>query len=155
MNIEVFGLCFCLFFATVFIGVVSARYDADFVRLILGDGYVNETLENIKKGNPVAIYRSGSNWGSFIGITFNNLYVGMMCYIFGIFGGIGTFYIFVAKCHYVGFVSIFFLTARCFLEKCSWHLDSRFDGNFRHRNRNCCGLYSWALPSYFLKLIRE
>ena len=38
---------FVLFFATVFLGVISARYDADFVRLILGDGYVNETLENI------------------------------------------------------------------------------------------------------------
>jgi uncharacterized membrane protein SpoIIM required for sporulation len=82
---------FVLFFATVIIGAVSARYDADFVRLILGDGYVNETLANIKAGNPVAIYKSGSNWGSFIGITFNNLKVGMTCYIFGIFGGIGTF----------------------------------------------------------------
>jgi uncharacterized membrane protein SpoIIM required for sporulation len=82
---------FVLFFITVFIGAISARYDADFVRLILGDGYVNKTLENIKAGNPVAIYKSGSNWGSFIGITFNNLYVGMSCYIYGIFGGIGTF----------------------------------------------------------------
>lgn len=84
---------FALFFISVAFGVVSAQYDTDFVRLILSDGYVNETLENIKKGNPVAIYKSGSNWGSFIGITFNNLKVGMMCYIFGIFGGIGTFYV--------------------------------------------------------------
>ncbi len=84
---------FALFFISVSFGVVSAQYDTDFVRLILSDGYVNETLENIKKGNPVAIYKSGSNWGSFIGITFNNLKVGMMCYIFGIFGGIGTFYV--------------------------------------------------------------
>ena len=83
---------FALFFISVSFGVVSAQYDTDFVRLILSDGYVNETLENIKKGNPVAIYKSGSNWGSFIGITFNNLKVGMMCYVFGIFGGIGTFY---------------------------------------------------------------
>jgi uncharacterized membrane protein SpoIIM required for sporulation len=84
---------FALFFISVSFGVISAHYDTDFVRLILSDGYVNETLENIKKGNPVAIYKSGSNWGSFIGITFNNLKVGMMCYIFGIFGGIGTFYV--------------------------------------------------------------
>ena len=83
---------FLLFFATVAIGVLSAKYDEDFVRLILGDAYVNETLENIKAGKPVAIYKSGSNWGSFIGITINNLYVGMNCYIFGVFGGIGTFY---------------------------------------------------------------
>jgi uncharacterized membrane protein SpoIIM required for sporulation len=82
---------FVLFFATVLIGVVSARYDVNFVRLILGDDYVNQTLENIKSGNPVAIYKSGSNWGSFIGITINNLFVGMQCYIMGIFAGIGTF----------------------------------------------------------------
>jgi len=100
---------FVLFFATVFIGAVSARYDADFVRLILGDSYVNETLENIKKGNPVAIYKSGSNWGSFIGITFNNLKVGMMCYIFGIFGGIGTFLISLYNAIMIGSFQYFFL----------------------------------------------
>ncbi|MDR6761726.1 putative membrane protein SpoIIM required for sporulation [Flavobacterium sp. 2755] len=82
---------FVLFFATVAMGVVSARYDQNFVRLILGDDYVNMTLENIKKGNPVAVYESGSNWGSFIGITMNNLFVGAKCYMYGIFAGIGTF----------------------------------------------------------------
>jgi uncharacterized membrane protein SpoIIM required for sporulation len=99
---------FVLFFATVFIGAISARYDADFVRLILGDSYVNTTLENIKLGNPVAIYKSGSNWGSFIGITFNNLKVGMMCYIFGIFGGIGTFYISLQNAIMLGSFQYFF-----------------------------------------------
>jgi uncharacterized membrane protein SpoIIM required for sporulation len=84
---------FVLFFATVAMGVISARFDQDFVRLILGDGYVNMTLENIKKGNPMAVYGTGSNWGSFVGITMNNLYVGARCYIYGIFGGLGTFYI--------------------------------------------------------------
>lgn len=82
---------FVLFFATVAMGVVSARYDPNFVRLILGDDYVNMTLENIKKGNPMAVYGSGSNWGSFVGITMNNLYVGAKCYMYGIFAGIGTF----------------------------------------------------------------
>ena len=100
---------FVLFFASVFLGVVSARYDANFVRLILGDGYVNETLENIKDGNPVAIYKSGSNWGSFIGITFNNLKVGMTCYIFGIFAGIGTFYISLQNAIMLGSFQYFFL----------------------------------------------
>jgi uncharacterized membrane protein SpoIIM required for sporulation len=99
---------FVLFFVTVFIGAISARYDADFVRLILGDSYVNTTLENIKTGNPVAIYKSGSNWGSFIGITFNNLKVGMMCYIFGIFGGIGTFYISLQNAIMLGSFQYFF-----------------------------------------------
>ncbi|MCX2681457.1 stage II sporulation protein M [Galbibacter sp. EGI 63066] len=81
---------FVLFFAFVSIGVISAAYDDTFVRLILGDHYVNTTLENIEKGDPVAIYKSGSNWGSFVGITLNNLYVGIKSFIFGVFGGLGT-----------------------------------------------------------------
>jgi uncharacterized membrane protein SpoIIM required for sporulation len=84
---------FVLFFATVGIGVISAMYDDGFTRTILGDDYVNMSLQNIKEGNPVAVYKSGSNWGSFVGITFNNIFVGMKCYIFGIFAGIGTFYV--------------------------------------------------------------
>ncbi|WP_029268748.1 stage II sporulation protein M [Flavobacterium sp. KJJ] len=99
---------FILFFALVSIGVVSAKYDPDFVRLILGDDYVNMTLENIKKGNPMAVYKSDTNWGSFVGITFNNLYVGAKCYFFGIFAGILTFYIFMSNCIMLGSFQYFF-----------------------------------------------
>lgn len=82
---------FILFFCCVSIGVVSAKYDPDFVRLILGDGYVNMTLENIKNGNPLAVYKSGSEFGSYVVITVNNLFVGLKSYFYGIFGGVGTF----------------------------------------------------------------
>jgi uncharacterized membrane protein SpoIIM required for sporulation len=84
---------FVMFLTFVGIGVLSAAYDDSFVRLILGNQYVNTTLENIEKGDPVAVYKSGSNWGSFIGITLNNLYVGILSFIYGVFGGIGTGYI--------------------------------------------------------------
>lgn len=81
---------FIIFGSFVAIGALSAAYDDSFVRLILGDQYVNTTLENIEKGDPVAVYKSGSNWGSFIGITLNNLYVGIRTFILGVFGGLGT-----------------------------------------------------------------
>ena len=102
------GYAFICFFASVAIGVISAKYDQDFVRLILGDAYVNQTLENIKNGNPVAVYASGSNWGSFIGITVNNIYVGMNCYILGFFGGIGTFYYSLQNALMLGSFQYFF-----------------------------------------------
>ena len=105
---------FVLFFFTVAMGVVSARYDQNFVRLILGDEYVNMSLENIKKGNPMAVYGSGSNWGSFIGITMNNLYVGAKCYLYGIFGGIGTFYIFLQNSLMLGSFQYFFYEQNVF-----------------------------------------
>jgi uncharacterized membrane protein SpoIIM required for sporulation len=84
---------FIFFFIFVAIGVVSAIYDEDFIRLILGDYYVNMTLENIEKGDPVAVYKSGSSWGSHIGITLNNLRVGFYNYILGFFGGLGTIWV--------------------------------------------------------------
>ncbi|MGS2727061.1 stage II sporulation protein M [Psychroserpens sp. BH13MA-6] len=83
---------FAIFLSFVAIGALSAHYDDAFVRLILGDNYVNQTLENIEAGDPVAVYKSGSNWGSFIGITLNNLYVGICSFVFGVFGGLGTAY---------------------------------------------------------------
>ena len=99
---------FVLFFATVAIGVISARYDQDFVRLIMGDDYVNMTLENIKKGNPMAVYGSATNWGSFVGITVNNIQVGAACYFYGIFGGLGTFYYLLQNCIMLGSFQYFF-----------------------------------------------
>ena len=81
---------FIIFGLAISIGVVSAANDESFVRLILGDYYVNMTLENIEKGDPVAVYKSGSNWGSFVGITLNNLFVGLKSFVYGIFGGLGA-----------------------------------------------------------------
>src|SRR5690606_13859362 len=71
---------------------------------------------NIKEGNPVAVYKSGSNWGGFIGITMNNLYVGAKCYLFGIFGGIGTFYILLSNSIMVGSFQYFFYGEGVFWE---------------------------------------
>ena len=84
---------FVFFIISVLIGVVSASNDQTFTRLILGDAYVNETLQNIENGDAVAIYKGGSNWGSFIGITFNNLKVGLTSFVFGVTGGVGTGYV--------------------------------------------------------------
>lgn len=107
---------FLLFFLFVGMGVLSAKYDDNLARLILGDGYVNMTLENIKDGNPVAIYKSGSNWGGFIGITMNNLQVGAYCFILGILGGLGTFYILLQNCMMLGTFQYFFYKEGVFWE---------------------------------------
>lgn len=99
-----------MFFFVIFtaIGWYSAAFDQDFVRLILGDGYVNMTLENIKNGNPIAVYESGSNWGSAIGIITNNLKVGATMFIYGIFLGIGTILSFFYNCVMLGSFQYFF-----------------------------------------------
>lgn len=81
---------FLIFFVLIGIGAISTKYDLAFVRLILGDSYVDTTLTNIKNGDSMAIYKSGSNFGNFILITFNNLGVGLRMFMYGIFGGVGT-----------------------------------------------------------------
>jgi len=107
---------FLIFIILTSIGVVSALNDDTFPRLILGDDYVNRTLENIKEGNPVAVYKSGSNWGSYIGITWNNLKVGALSYFLGIFIGIGTFIVFIENCIMLGSFQTFFYQQNVFWE---------------------------------------
>ncbi|UUV22841.1 stage II sporulation protein M [Paenimyroides aestuarii] len=105
-----------LFLVFVTIGAVSAAVDERYVRLILGDAYVNQTLENISKGDAMAVYKSSSNWGSAFGITINNLYVGVRCYIYGIFLGLGTFYIMVQNAVMLGSFQYFFYEKGVFSE---------------------------------------
>ena len=107
---------FVLFFISVSIGVISAAYDDSFVRLILGDDYVEMTMTNIQSGDAVAVYKSGSNWGSFIGITMNNLTVGLKCFIYGVSGGFGTVYIMLQNGIMIGAFQSFFYQQGAFWE---------------------------------------
>jgi uncharacterized membrane protein SpoIIM required for sporulation len=81
---------FLIFSISMLIGIVSSAYDDSFVRLILGDGYVNMTLDNIDKGDPMAVYKSMNQVDMFLGITINNIKVAFMCFAFGIFFSFGT-----------------------------------------------------------------
>ncbi|OEK07523.1 hypothetical protein A8C32_17150 [Flavivirga aquatica] len=109
-------IAFIIFFAFTFIGVISAANDGEFVRSVLGDSYVNMSIENIEAGDPVAVYKSGSNWGSFIGITINNLRVGIIAFVLGIFLGIGTLYIMFKNCIMLGSFQYFFYEKEVFWE---------------------------------------
>lgn len=90
-----FYFAFALFFLTVIIGVFSSIYEPQFARSILGDAYVDMTEENVRNGDPLAVYNNTSSIGdfnSFFLIALNNLRVGLMSFIYGIFGGIGSLY---------------------------------------------------------------
>lgn len=91
-----------IFLLANLIGIVSSKYDNDFVRLIMGDSYVNMTIENIKKGNPAAVYQSGSEWGGALAITINNVKVAFYAFIFGLFASVGTGYILLSNGIMVG-----------------------------------------------------
>ncbi len=81
---------FFFFFTACLIGGISAANDDTFVRLILGDYYVNMTLDNIDKGDPMAIYKTANEINMFLGITINNIKVSFIAFLFGIFTSLGT-----------------------------------------------------------------
>jgi uncharacterized membrane protein SpoIIM required for sporulation len=81
-----FFMVFCL------IGALSAKYDENFVRLIMGDQYVDMTNANIMKGDPFGVYKHGSETLMFFGIAINNIYVSLVTFVSGIIFTVGTVY---------------------------------------------------------------
>jgi uncharacterized membrane protein SpoIIM required for sporulation len=81
---------FIIFAVSCGIGAFSAANDPMFVRLIMGDQYVNMTLENISKGDPMAVYKSMQQTDMFLGITFNNVRVSLLAFGAGLLFSFGT-----------------------------------------------------------------
>ena len=64
-----------LFLGSIGLGLASSVADPAFVRAILGDGYVNMTLANIERGDPLAVYKEAHQIGMTTTIAFNNVLV--------------------------------------------------------------------------------
>ena len=83
-------LFFCL---AVAVGVIASIKNPDFLRSILGDGYVDMTEENIAKGDPFGVYKENNKFNMFITIGFNNIGVAFKAFISGFTGGLLTVFI--------------------------------------------------------------
>lgn len=81
---------FVIFLLGASIGALSVAHDDTFVRLIMGDSYVNMTLDNISKDDPMGVYKSMDQGTMFFAITFNNIRVSFMAFALGIFLSIGS-----------------------------------------------------------------
>lgn len=81
---------FLVFAIAVIIGAVSQLHDSEFSRLILGNQYVDMTLENIANGEPMAVYNGGNETDMFLGITINNVYVSFVLFVMGLFTSIAS-----------------------------------------------------------------
>ncbi|GAB3306782.1 stage II sporulation protein M [Hymenobacter tenuis] len=78
------------FLLSTFIGALSASRDDSFVRVVLSDDYVNQTLANIEKGDPMAVYKGADETLMFLAITLNNVKVSLYAFAGGITGGLLT-----------------------------------------------------------------
>jgi uncharacterized membrane protein SpoIIM required for sporulation len=75
------------------IGLWSTMNGETFVRAILGDGYVNMTLENIERGDPLGVYKDSPSLPMFLRIAVNNVRVSFIAFALGILLSVGTGYI--------------------------------------------------------------
>ncbi len=106
-NQFIYALLFFLLFCLM--GALSAKYDENFIRLILGDGYVNMTNQNIEKGDPFAVYKSDSQLNMFFGIAFNNIRVAFIAYIMGVFFSVGTLWMLLSNGLMLGSFQYYFI----------------------------------------------
>jgi uncharacterized membrane protein SpoIIM required for sporulation len=79
----IFFVIFCL------MGIVSAKYDPNFLRLILGPEYVDMTNDNIAKGDPFGVYKQQNEFVMFFGIAANNIFVSFLMFVSGIIFSVG------------------------------------------------------------------
>ena len=83
-------LAFIIGVVGTIIGWVSQLYDDSFVRIIMGDEYVDTTIERIKNGNPIGVYGEMPESFMFFYISINNIKVSFMMFAAGMFFSIGA-----------------------------------------------------------------
>lgn len=101
-------LSLLLFSVGIFIGIISSFYDETYARLILGEAYVNLTLENIEKGEPMGIYSLYEPGSSFLFITFNNIRVSFFAFVAGVLFSVGSAMILLTNGIMLGVFQYFF-----------------------------------------------
>ena len=83
-------LSLLIFLVAVVMGIFTALGGEEFVRNILGADYMDMTLDNIRKGEPMAVYNGEPPVDMFLGITINNVFVSFICFVSGIFTSFAT-----------------------------------------------------------------
>ncbi len=105
-------LLYAFLFTVVFalMGALSAKYDSNFIRLILGDQYVNMTNANIAKGDPFGVYKRSNEFSMFFQIALNNIFVAFQCFVGGVFFSLGSIYALVRNGIMLGSFEYYFFS---------------------------------------------
>lgn len=111
-----FRTALLVFGLAVIIGAISCHFDPKFPRHILGDQYVDMTLENIESGDPMAVYKEKGAFGMSLGIAANNLWVAFLTFVMGAIYAIGTIWILIKNGVMVGAFQYFFVNEGVFWE---------------------------------------
>ena len=111
-----FTISFLIFALAFGIGVLSSIYEPEFARVILGDGYIDMTISNIEKDDPMAVYKNFNALNGFASITMNNIMVAFRTFVFGVLAAIGSVYILLYNGIMVGAFQYFFIQEGLFWE---------------------------------------
>ncbi|QSE98311.1 stage II sporulation protein M [Fulvivirga lutea] len=101
-----------VFSLSCLIGAYSTHVDETFPRLIMGDQYVDMTIENIENGNPMGVYESMDPVPMFLFITFNNIRVSFIVFAAGIFFSVFTGFLLFRNGIMLGCFQYFFYTKK-------------------------------------------
>ena len=111
-----FRISLLVFMLSMAIGVLSCFMDEEFVRIVLGDSYVEMTLENIENNDPMAVYKAKEEGGMFAVIAANNLRVALLTFAMGALYAVGTILILIKNGIMVGAFQYFFVEQGLFWE---------------------------------------
>ncbi|MDR2042454.1 MAG: stage II sporulation protein M [Tannerella sp.] len=79
-----------VFLVSAAIGCLSTLNDDLFPRLIMGNSYIDMTLTNIERGDPMGVYKNLPPVPMFFYILINNVRVSFVIFLFGLLSGFGT-----------------------------------------------------------------
>jgi uncharacterized membrane protein SpoIIM required for sporulation len=111
-----FRLSFWLFVFAFMTGVISAAMDPEFSAIILGEDYVEMTIENIESGDPMAVYKQRGRLGMSLGITIKNIFIAFMTFVMGAFFVVGSIAFIIRNGIMVGVFQYFFIERNLFWE---------------------------------------
>lgn len=103
------GIAFIVFIISCAMGALCQIYEPTTANNILGDAYVNMTLENIERGDPMGVYEDPNKFGMFYGIASNNINVAFRAFVGGITAGLYTIFLLFFNGIMLGSFQFFFV----------------------------------------------
>jgi len=107
---------FIIFFLAAAIGALSVLNDPSYAELVTSPSYVSMTKENIKNGEPMAVYKDTESLLMFLRIAWNNLLVSFNVFALGALACVGSIFMLLMNGTMLGGFQFFFWDKGVFTE---------------------------------------
>ena len=107
---------FIVFFLAAAIGAVSVLNDPSYAELVTSPSYVSMTKENIKNGDPMAVYKDSDSLNMFLRIAWNNILVSFNVFALGALACVGSIFMLLINGTMLGGFQFFFWDKGVFTE---------------------------------------